>query len=123
VAINKKRKHRIADVLKCLEIMVDLMGGDEISSCSFQCDALLLGALIIEMGAAKLLSPPLAPFEGMSLHGIRDAVRKFRPISFHSRLTNAHITCNLAELRNGILSNHQGEYHLDLKTFLVCKKL
>jgi hypothetical protein len=74
------------------------------------------GLWFMKQWSAKLLPRPSAPYEGMTLDGIRNAVKRFRSSSFHNGLSRAYTTCNLAKLKEEILSRYRLQYHVKLKT-------
>jgi hypothetical protein len=71
---------------------------------------------------AKLLPQPLVPYEGLSLDGVRDAVSKFQSVSFYNQTCKIFAACNVANFKETILRDHQGQYDVDLRTFLVYRE-
>jgi hypothetical protein len=95
--------------------VVDALSGETLRcSRAFECDALLLGALMKEMKTAKLIPEPAKPFAGITVDGLRNTVRNFRSARFHNLGT-----CDLLILMRVMLSEHQRNYYVLLETFEV----
>jgi hypothetical protein len=88
------------------------------SSQSFECSSLLLGALTKELKRAGFMPAPSPPFEGLSVDGMRNTVRNFRPVCLHKAVSTSKVesTCDLAHVMKTLLKVHERQYYLNLAT-------
>jgi len=100
-ALNRRREEAIDQIITLLHALVAYLR-DYRTFCSFECSSILLGALMKEMKAKRLLSPrPKIAFDGYSVMSVAKFAREIRsPVwsivgvgyGYHPR---AH-TCGLA---------------------------
>lgn len=86
--LDKRREDRIGLLLKSLHSMEQKL--ITAKSCTQECNAWHLGALLICMTRAKLHPRPVAPFDGISIDGISLMLTGLREMTMNSILSECH---------------------------------
>lgn len=123
--IEEERQRFIRRLFESLHNLVDKIrtGKHNAYQCSksFECDSILLGALIKEMDAQQLSPRPLAPFLGLSIADTVEKISNIRSSQWcanYSRRCQSH-ACSLQSViqSNSIIDSYSSVKRLELDDF------